>query len=140
MRSSSTTWTITVHPPFPSVRSTPRTDSIGRPSNAGNSSRTCSIAFRAESRPLAPFWFLRRCSATDRLLRSPHRLRCGEPLEQLLLQALALLLVKLAVLSVELERKQLAADPVLVIQLPLGLVEHLLCDPHGAADRGQWEG
>src|SRR5437868_8932303 len=151
MRESSTTWTVTIQPLL-SLRSSPSTASIGRPSSCGRSRRTRAIASRPDSplRLALPF----RCSAITRhlllrsahlLLRSAHlllplgaaRLADRQTLQQLLLLTLALLKIDLPVLIVELQLQHFALDDPFVVKLPVRLIGNLLCDPCHAPHRGE---
>src|SRR5947209_1196067 len=127
IRSSSTTCTVTRQPS--SERSTPSTDSSGRPSSPGKSRRTAATASRADRRP---FPFPERSAILPRLPPGKFGLaRAGnrEPLEQIALARLALLVVEQPVIGGDLELDHLRADAVLVVELALGLVCDLLGHP-----------
>src|ERR1700757_2387858 len=162
MRASSTTCTITCQPSW-SSRCTPSTDSTGLPSSAGSSSRTVCTASaavmplrfprRARLRsPSAsslrlPFGLLplvrRCCSAMFGILPGVDRhllaalLRDRQPLQQLVLAPPPFLIADESVLGFHLQLQQLAADPVLVVELSLNLIGDLLGDPGDAADGSQ---
>src|SRR5579884_2005795 len=99
MRGSSSSSRCTTQPREP-LRATPETSSTGLP----NSSSTCSRA--------------RRTTSTGDLATQPP--------EQLRLDRLVRRLVELAGLARPLRLRQPGADAARVVQLRLGLVEHLL--------------
>src|SRR5437588_12162857 len=135
MRPSSTTWTVTLQP-LSSSRSSPSTDSTGRPSSSGSSRRTRSIA----SGPESPRPFLRRSAIFGLLQRSGAAgLADSQPLHQTVLSPLPLVLLDRAVVVFELELQQLAADPALVVELVLCLLRELLGHPRDAANGRQWQ-
>src|SRR4051794_8662653 len=121
MRSSSSSSSVTVQPlsPSPLVCSKPETASTGLPNSSSIWSR---------ARPTS--------SGGDSLFPDSAM----ETVEELALQRFVGFLVHLAPLERGLGLRQLGADPGRVVELSLGLVDHLLEHPDEPARGRKWKG
>src|SRR3954452_12443368 len=146
-RSSSKTSSVMSQPLSPSD-SKPSTEDTRRPVR----SSSCSRAFETSSRTLGRRRRLRRPSSSPLSLSlssamsgpaflglAPAGAGDVQALEQVVLLVRPLLLGHLAVLDGHLQRGQLAEDPILVIELPIGLLGDLVGHPGRAPHRGQRE-